>query len=155
MKTAWNDKIKRFHDIQITVYRGSRAVEIVQGAKTVRYGPWKWQEMTKFTSFVDFQLPCTGVTGHWNRTRSQKQCATAHKNGQKWQNSRVLSTSKLSYTRGHGPLKYSPKQKKQCAIAHENGKKWQYWWIMLTSKLPCTGGHGSLKSYPEPKISVL
>ena len=49
-------KFTSFVDIQITVYRGSWAVEIVPGTKTVRYGPLKWQEMTKFTSFVDFQI---------------------------------------------------------------------------------------------------
>ena len=43
-------------DFGITVYRGSLAVEIVRGAKTVCYNPRKRPEMTKFTSFIDFLI---------------------------------------------------------------------------------------------------
>ena len=39
MKTARNEKFTSFIDFQINVYRGSRAVEIVPGAKTMRYSP--------------------------------------------------------------------------------------------------------------------
>ena len=49
-------KFTSFLDFGITVYRGSRAVEIVPEAKTVCYIPRKRPEMTKFTSFVDFQI---------------------------------------------------------------------------------------------------
>ena len=43
--------------------------------------------------------------------KQKKPSAIAHKNGQKWQNSRVLSTSKLLCTEGHGPLKSFPEPK--------------------------------------------
>ena len=49
-------KFTSFVDFQITVYRGSRAVEIVPGAKTLRNRPLKRPEIIKFTSFVDFQI---------------------------------------------------------------------------------------------------
>ena len=49
-------KFASFGDFQITVYRGSRAVEIVPGAKTMHYSRLKRLEMTKFTSFGDFQI---------------------------------------------------------------------------------------------------
>ena len=49
-------KFTRFDDLQITMYRGSRAVEIVPEKKTVRYNPWKRPEMTKFTGFDDFEI---------------------------------------------------------------------------------------------------
>ena len=49
-------KFTSFGDFQIIVYRGSRAVEIVPGAKTMRYSPLKRPEMIKFTSFGDFQI---------------------------------------------------------------------------------------------------
>ena len=49
-------KFTSFVDFQITVYRGSRAVEIVSRAKTVCYSPWKRPEMMKFTSIVHFQI---------------------------------------------------------------------------------------------------
>ena len=39
MKTVRKDKIHEFVDFQITVYWGSRAVEIVPIAKTVCYSP--------------------------------------------------------------------------------------------------------------------
>ena len=56
MKTARNDKIMSFVDFQITMYQGSWAIEIIPGAKTVRYSPRKRLEMTKFTRFDDFQF---------------------------------------------------------------------------------------------------
>ena len=43
-------------DLQITMYKGSWAVEMVPGAKTTRYSPRKRPEMIKSTSFVDFQI---------------------------------------------------------------------------------------------------
>ena len=49
-------KFTSFVDFQITVYRGSRAVEIIPGAKSMRDSPLKLLDMTKFTSFVDFQI---------------------------------------------------------------------------------------------------
>ena len=49
-------KFTSFGDFQITVYRGSLAVEIVPGAKNNALYPLKRPEMTKFTSFGDFQI---------------------------------------------------------------------------------------------------
>ena len=49
-------QITCFVDFQITVYRASRAVEIVPGAKTMRYSPRKRPEITKFTCIVDFRI---------------------------------------------------------------------------------------------------
>ena len=49
-------KFMSFVDFQITMYRGSWAVEMVPGAKTTCYSPRKWPEMIKSMSFVDFQI---------------------------------------------------------------------------------------------------
>ena len=50
-------KSTSFDDVPIFVYRGSRAVEIVSGAKkTMCYSPRKRPEMTKTTSFDDVSI---------------------------------------------------------------------------------------------------
>ena len=50
-------KSTSFDDVPIFVYQGSRAVEIVFGAKKiVCYSPWKRPEMNKSTSFDDFPM---------------------------------------------------------------------------------------------------
>ena len=66
----------------------------------------------EFCQLPNYRVP--RVTGRSKRPPSQKPCAIAHENGQKLQNSRVLSTSKLSCSRGHGPLKSSPEPKTVC-----------------------------------------
>ena len=88
----------------------------------------------EFCRLPNYRVP--GVTGSWNRPWSQKKCATAHENGQKWQNSRVLSTSKFPCT-GVTSRWNHPRKQKPCAIAHENGQKWQKSRVLSTSKLPC------------------
>ena len=55
MKTARNYKIHEFCRLP-NYHVPSRAVEIVPGAKTMCYSPLKRPEMTKFTSFGDFQI---------------------------------------------------------------------------------------------------
>ena len=50
-------KYTSFDNFQITVYRGSRAIEIVPGdKKIVCYSPRKRSKMIKFTSFADSQI---------------------------------------------------------------------------------------------------
>ena len=50
-------KSTSFDDVPIFVHRGTRACEIVSGAKkTVCYRPRKWPEMTKSTSFDDVPI---------------------------------------------------------------------------------------------------
>ena len=66
----------------------------------------------EFCRLPNFRV--AGVTGRWNHPRSQKPCTIADESGQKWQNSRVLSTSSLPSTGGHGPLKSSPEPKTVC-----------------------------------------
>ena len=56
MKTAGNDKIHEFVDFQITVYRGSRAVEIVPKAKNRVLYPMETAGNDKIHEFVDFQI---------------------------------------------------------------------------------------------------
>ena len=56
MKTAINDQINEFSRLPNYRVPGSRAVEIIPEPKTMYYSPWKWKEMAKFTSFVDFQI---------------------------------------------------------------------------------------------------
>ena len=75
-----------FVDFQITVYRGSRAVEIVPGSKTVCYSPRKRPEMMKFTSFIDFRITVYRgsrtveiVPGAKNRVLQPKKTATNDK----------------------------------------------------------------------------
>ena len=63
MKTARNDKFTSFVDFQITMYRGSRAVEIVPGAKNCVLSPMKTARNDKFTRFVDIQI--TVYRGSW------------------------------------------------------------------------------------------
>ena len=69
-------KFMSFADSQITVYRGSQAVEIVPGAKkTVCYSPWKWPEMIKFTSFDDFQITVYRGSRALKSSPESKPCA--------------------------------------------------------------------------------
>ena len=50
-------KFASFDDVTIFVCPGSRAVEIVSGAKkTMCYSPRKWPENTKSTSFDDVPI---------------------------------------------------------------------------------------------------
>ena len=72
----------------------------------------KNNKIDEFCRLPNYRVPMVIV--RWNHHRSQKSCATAHENGQKWQNSRVLSTSKLPCTGCHGPLKSSPEPKPVC-----------------------------------------
>ena len=53
---AKNDKIHEFCRLQITVYQGSRAIQIVPGAKKKCAIAHEMARMTKFTSFVDLQI---------------------------------------------------------------------------------------------------
>ena len=46
----------RFDDVQIAVYRGSRAIEIDPDPKKVCYSPRKRPEMLETTSFDDVQI---------------------------------------------------------------------------------------------------
>ena len=94
-------KFTSFVDFQITVYWGSRTVVIVLGAKKQ---PMKTAEMTKFMSLSTSKLPCTRDHIPLKSYQSRKQCAIAHENSQKWQNSRVLLTSKLPCIGVHEPL---------------------------------------------------
>ena len=45
-----------FHDVQIAVYRGSRAIEIDPDPKKVCYSPRKRPEMLETTSFDDVKI---------------------------------------------------------------------------------------------------
>ena len=69
----------------------------------------KNDKIDEFCRLPNYRVP--RVIVRRNHHRSQKLCATADENAQKWQNSRVLSTSKLPCTGGHGPLKSSPEPK--------------------------------------------
>ena len=102
----------------------------------------------EFCRLPNYRVP--GVTGSWNRPLSQKQCHVAHEYGQKWKNSRVLSTPNYRVPGVTGSWN-RPRSQKQDAIVPENGQKWQNSRVLSTSKLPCTGGHGQLKSSVEPK----
>ena len=44
-----------FYDVQLAVYRGSRAIEIVPGPENT-VSPRKWPEMVETTSFDDVQM---------------------------------------------------------------------------------------------------
>ena len=94
----------------------SQAVEVVLGAETMRYSPWERQEMRKFTSFVDFRITFYRGSRAVEIVPETKLCAIAHENGQKWQNSWILSTSKLPCTGCHRPLKFVPEAKTVCYI---------------------------------------
>ena len=76
-------KFTSFVAFQITVYWGSRAVEIILGAKNRVLLPTKTarnDEIHEFCRLPDYRV--TGVTDRLNRPRSQKLCV-AHENGQK------------------------------------------------------------------------
>ena len=51
-----NDKIHEFCRLSNYPVPGVKSVEIVPGAKTVCYSPWKRLEMKKFISSIDFQI---------------------------------------------------------------------------------------------------
>ena len=100
---------------------GSRVVKSSQEPKTVRYSSWKRPEMTKFTSFVDFQITVYRGSRVVKSSPEQKIVRYSPWKRPEMTKFTSLSTSKLSCTRGHGPLKSSAELK----TANENGQKWQ------------------------------
>ena len=86
-----------------------------------------------------------------NLVRSQKLCAIARENDQKWANWRILMTSQLSFNRGYMSHWNRLRSKKLCAITHENGQKWPNRRVLMTSQFSCSRGHEPFKSCQEPK----
>ena len=77
-------KLTSFVDFQNTVYRGSRAVEIIPEDKNSALQPMKMARNDKIHEF--YQIPnyhVPGVTGVEIIPGAKKQCAVAHENDQK------------------------------------------------------------------------
>ena len=136
-----------FDDVQIFVYRGSRAVEIVPGAKNFGLLPTKTarnDQIDKFWWCPNFHV--TGVTSRWNRPGAQKNCVQFP--------TKTVRNDKINefwwLPNVHVPWVTSRwnrlQGQKMCAIAHENGQKWPNRWVLTMSQFSFTGSHEPLKS---------
>ena len=63
MKTSRNEKIHEFGRLPIIIYRGSRAVEIIPGAKNSALEPMKTGRNEKIHEFC--RLPIIVYRGSW------------------------------------------------------------------------------------------